>query len=260
MISINQSKSTAVMTDKSNQPSVVETVVNTIMGVRTEDAQQPTVEGSRVDWSASITYIVGTLVQIGFMLLSLWGLQQISQSVSGNVSVGIAISFFTLVAIRSRLFSPLNNARTRTTYSRVERPSWAPPPLAFPIIWMSIGVLRVVASYLVWQALGQTYFSWPLAILMIHLSLGDTWNTIFTVEGRLGAAVPVVLVGPLASSIVVAVTYWQVVPLAGQLLLPMIVWLGIASTLVVSIWQLNGTEPWYPLKLEKMKIQSDNDR
>lgn len=238
------------MADRSNFSSQVELVVNRIMGVQTEDIQQreATAE-TKVDWAAIGLYIAGTLAQTGLMILSLWGLQQLTQGLSETTSVGVAIVFFTLVAIRSRLFSPLNNARTRTTYRTVARPGWAPPPLAFPIIWMSIGVLRVIASYFVWQALDQTYLSWPLALLMIHLALGDTWNTIFTVEGRLGAAVPVVLGGPLASAIMVVASYWHVVPLAGQLLLPMVVWLAIASALVISIWRLNGYESWYPLVL-----------
>ena len=189
------------------------------------------------------------------MILALWGVQSLTQGLSGAVNVGVAISFFALVSVRSRLFSPLNNARTRTTYSTVNRPGWAPPPLAFPIIWLSIGVLRVISSYLVWQALGQTYLTLPLVIFMMHLALGDTWNTVFTVEGRLGAAVPIVLVGPLASAIVVMSSYWNIVPLAGQLLLPMVVWLGVASALVLSIWQLNGAEPWYPLKLDENLVK-----
>ncbi|MEM7795860.1 MAG: tryptophan-rich sensory protein [Cyanobacteria bacterium P01_C01_bin.118] len=240
------------MTEKSNLLGKVEPIVHRIMGVRTDDAEQRRSSAEKeMDWAAVGIYIAGTLAQMGLMIVALWGLQQFTLGWSGSVGVGIAIAFFTLVAIRSRLFSPLNNARTRTTYSNVTRPGWAPPPLAFPIIWMSIGVLRVISSYLVWQALDQNYLAWPLIILMMHLSLGDTWNTIFTVEGRLGAAVPVVLLGPLASSIVVVTIYWQVMPLAGQLLLPMVLWLGVASALVVAIWRLNGAEPWYPLMLEE---------
>lgn len=243
------------MTEKSNLLGRVAPIVNSIMGVQTEDTQQRAAHSERaVDWAAVATYIAGTLAQIGLMLVALWGLQQFTLGWSGAVGKGIAIAFFTLVAIRSRLFSPLNNARTQTTYSNVTRPGWAPPPLAFPIVWMSIGVLRVAASYLVWQALGQNYVSLPFAIFMVHLALGDTWNTIFTVEGRLGAAVPAVLLGPLASSVAVVAIYWQVVPLAGQLLLPMVVWLGIASALVISIWQLNGAEPWYPLPLDRSAL------
>ncbi|MEL6331613.1 MAG: tryptophan-rich sensory protein, partial [Cyanobacteria bacterium J06626_26] len=230
----------------------VEPIVNTIMGVKTEDVQQRRAAAeTSVDWAAIGIYTGGTLAQMGLMILALWGVQSLTQGFSGVVNVGVAIAFFALVSVRSRLFSPLNNARTRTTYSTVNRPGWAPPPLAFPIIWLSIGVLRVISSYLVWQASGQTYLTLPLAIFMMHLALGDTWNTVFTVEGRLGAAVPVVLVGPLASAIVVTGSYWKVVPLAGQLLLPMVIWLGVASALVISIWQLNGAEPLYPLILDK---------
>lgn len=245
-------KQPKAMAEKSTLFGKVEPMVNTIMGVRMEDARQlSAVANDQPDWQTIAVYIAGTLAQIGLMLLCLWGLQQLGQAWSGMPRVAIAIAFFALIAIRSRLFSPLNNARTRTTYSKVERPSWAPPPVAFPIIWMSIGVLRVIASYLVWQTLGQTYLAWPLAIFMIHLALGDTWNTIFTVEGRLGLAVPVVVLGPLVSAVAVVVSYWPVVPLAGQLLVPMVIWLGVASALVISIWQLNGSEPWYPMILDE---------
>ncbi len=118
------------MAEKSNQSNRVESVVNTIMGVRTEEQaqQRMAAAGNRADWRAIVTYVGGTLAQMGSMVLSLWGLQQINQELSDGVSIAVAISFFTLVAIRSRLFSPLNNARTRTTYSTVKRPDWAPPP------------------------------------------------------------------------------------------------------------------------------------
>ena len=83
---------------------------------------------------------------------------------------------------------------------------------------------------------------------MVHLALGDTWNTIFTVQSRLGAALPVVLVGPLASAIVVTAAYGHAIARAGYLLIPMCVWLTIASLLVFDIWRLNGKEPLYPVK------------
>ncbi|MBT9310985.1 TspO/MBR family protein [Leptothoe kymatousa] len=242
------------MAEKSNPLNKVEPLVNSIMGVQTEDVKQrrasEAAASKAIDWSALGTYVGGTAVQMGAMIAALGLLQLTTQGLPSRVQVGIAIVFFILVSIRSRVFSPLNNARTRTTYSNVSRPGWAPPPLAFPIIWMSIGVLRVIASYLVWQALGQSYLSLPLVLFMVHLALGDTWNTIFTVEGRLGAAVPMVLVGPLLSAVVVVFAYWQTVALAGQLLLPMVIWLGVASALVIAIWQLNGAEPMYPLKLD----------
>ncbi len=84
---------------------------------------------------------------------------------------------------------------------------------------------------------------------MVHLALGDTWNTIFTVERRLGAAVPVVIFGPWLSSVIVTIIYWQINQVAGMILAPSCVWLTVASLLVFRIWQLNGKEPLYPLEL-----------
>ena len=245
------------MAQKSQQSKVLdilESIINTIMRVRTDDntagLRTADTDAAEVDWRAISLYLGGTLLQILVMILALWGLQEVAPAIPEQWAIYPALGFFTLVSVRSRLFSPLNNSRTRKTYDSVQRPGWAPPPLAFPLVWMTIGVLRVIASYWVWQAVGQNYLALPLVLFIIHLALGDTWNTIFTVENRFGAAVPVVLIGPLASSLVVTVAYWQATPRAGYLLAPMCIWLVVASVLVFEIWRLNGQEPWYPLKLQ----------
>ncbi|MEM9504726.1 MAG: tryptophan-rich sensory protein, partial [Cyanobacteria bacterium P01_E01_bin.43] len=98
------------------------------------------------------------------------------------------------------------------------------------------------------SACGQTSLCLPLILFVGHLSLGDTWNTIFTVEGRLGAAVPMVIIGPMLSVIVVTIAYFQTLPLAGWIILPSAVWLAIATALCISLWQLNGQEPLYPVR------------
>ncbi|MGK7898830.1 MAG: TspO/MBR family protein, partial [Xenococcus sp. (in: cyanobacteria)] len=135
------------------------------------------------------------------------------------------------------------------TYDSIVRPKWAPPPLAFPIVWMTIAVLRVISSLLIWQQMNEQFLVLPLIAFAVHLALGDTWNTIFTVERRLGAAVPVVILGPWLSALIVTIFYWQTNPIAGMILAPSCVWLTVAVVLVFSIWQLNGKEPLYPLKL-----------
>ncbi len=114
---------------------------------------------------------------------------------------------------------------------------------------MIIPVLRVISSKLVWQDENHQFLVLPLILFVVHLALGDTRNTIFTVERRLAAAVPVVILGPCLSAIVVAAIYWQSIPLAGMILSFSCLWLTLASVLVLRIWQLNGSEPFYPLKL-----------
>jgi len=129
-----------------------------------------------------------------------------------------------------------------------KRPSWTPPPYAFPIIWSSIGVLRTVSSVIVWEACGRSLLASPLLALLLHLCIGDTWNNINNVEKEAGLAVSGVCV-VLASVFSATVAYYRASPAAGLILLPSCVWIGIATCLVYSIWRINGAkEPLLPVK------------
>lgn len=241
---------------QSKSTNTVENVVNSVMGVKNSSSlNDSTINTQEFDGKALFIYLGGTVIQIALMVLALFGMEWVSHQLlvensASWLSTAIATVFFAVLTLRSRLFSPLDNTRSNGRYQQVIRPKWAPPPLAFPIIWMTIGVLRIISSVLVWQAVGETFLAFPLIAFVIHLALGDTWNTIFTVEGRLGAAIPVVIIGPWLSAIVVTIFYGQTVLLAGLLLSPSVVWISVACVLVYSIWRLNGCEPWYPLKRE----------
>ncbi|TVQ13431.1 MAG: TspO protein [Leptolyngbya sp. DLM2.Bin27] len=234
---------------------IVKSGVNTVMGVK-EPTRDTTIRtdlaNPRWDQKATLTYVGATIAQVAAMTGLLWAMDFAlgrvdTAALPQGAVTAIAGAFFAFVTLRSRLFSLLDNTRNSGRYKSLQRPGWAPPPLAFPIVWMSIAVLRVVSAYVVWSAMGQTFLSWPLILYVVHLSLGDTWNTIFTVEGRLGAAVPMVIVGPLLSVVAVTVGYFRVVPLAGWVILPSLVWLAIATALCISLWRLNGQEPLYPV-------------
>jgi tryptophan-rich sensory protein len=244
--------------NNSRKKNIVENTVNVVMGVKNSPHQasyQPDNQIPELDISALIRYIFGTIVQITLMLGTLWlinlGFEQLyNHNITSGITNSLSCIILTILAIRSRLFSPLDNTRSRSLYDHIQRPSWAPPPLAFPIVWMSIAVLRVISAYLIWSASNHNFLCLPLILFVIHLALGDTWNTVFTVEGRLGFAVPVVIVGPWISVLAVTWSYWQTVPLAGVILFPSCIWLTIASILVYSIWKLNGQEAMYPLKIK----------
>jgi tryptophan-rich sensory protein len=88
------------------------------------------------------------------------------------------------------------------------------------------------------KASGGIYASEALLSLMLHLSIGDVWNTINNVERRYGTSV----LGVLCVWLSAAFAAWQfslVVPLAGKLLLLKLIWLTIATSLIVRTWQLN---------------------
>jgi tryptophan-rich sensory protein len=249
--------------NQSNNTGILEQFVNTVMGVKTLNHQQSTNTSvsttQELDIRAVLVYKLGTILQIVAMIIVLLGMEKLVMLIDNNSSFPSWFStlltglFFALLSIRSRIFSLLDNTRSSKTYDQVIRPRWSPPPLAFPIVWMIIAVLRVISSVLIWQQMNHQFLVLPLILFVVHLALGDTWNTIFTVERRLGAAVPVVILGPWLSAVVVTAIYWQTNPVAGMILSFSCVWLTVAAVLVFRIWQLNGSEPLYPLKLKSVE-------
>jgi len=171
------------------------------------------------------------------------------------------------MSIRSRLFSPLDNSRPDIEkaakgeatggFNDRQMPSWTPPGIFFPIMWILIvAPLRAAASMMLWQQVGHLCDGTILA-LMLHLSIGDTWNTVNNVERRLGAAVPGVLC-VWASALFASYAYYQVVPLAGELLLPTCLWLTVAAALVTDTWRVNnssGLEPLFPYRSPNVRTR-----
>ena len=164
------------------------------------------------------------------------------------------------MSLRSRIFSPLDNSRPdiqKATQGQATggfndrtMPSWTPPGFFFPIMWILIvAPLRAASSMMIWQQVGHLCDA-TILVLMLHLCVGDTWNTVNNVERRLGAAVPGVLC-VWASALAASYAYFQVEPFAGQLLLPTCLWLTVAAALVADTWRVNnssGTEPLFPYR------------
>lgn len=156
------------------------------------------------------------------------------------------------LSLKSRVFSPLDNSRpdlnkavegeqTRGFNDRC-MPSWTPPGVTFPIMWVLIvGPLRAFSSTLVWEATGMHLLNPILLCLMLHLSIGDTWNCVNNVERRLGAAVPGVAC-VWASVLFATGQYYSVSPLAGSLLALTAVWITVAGLLVADTWRINSAE------------------
>lgn len=80
--------------------------------------------------------------------------------------------------------------------------------------------------------------SFPLIAFFAHLCIGDTWNTINNIEGRMGTASLGVLF-VLASVYNTIYQYYQTLPLAAYVLAPSGVWLTIATVLIFTIWRMN---------------------
>lgn len=172
----------------------------------------------------------------------------------------VAALFFGL-SLKSRVFSPLDNSRpdldkavagekTRGFTDRT-MPSWTPPGVTFPIMWvLVVAPLRAWSSMHVFEACGGGLLESPVLFLVLHLCVGDTWNTVNNVERRLGAAVPGVACVWL-SVLLAASQYYAADATAGAALGLTAVWITIAGLLVADTWRVNnadGDEPLFPYK------------
>lgn len=214
----------------------------------------------QLDTDALSKYASSIIIQMLAITAFFFALDKGIASYDGQIPDWSIFALFYGMSLRSRIFSPLDNSRPDITkavkgessggFNDRMMPSWTPPGVVFPIMWILIvGPLRAASSFLIWQQVGHLCDVTILA-LMFHLSIGDTWNTINNVERRLGAAVPGVLC-VCASAIFAAYSYYQVLPFAGELLLPTCLWLTVAAALVTDTWRVNntaGTEPLYPYR------------
>jgi len=213
---------------------------------------------ARTDWSRLLVVYPGATLTEFSIIAAL--LKAVDTLVTLPTAAVPPLFFF--LSLRSRIFSVLPASRPpRGGYeneeegkrkapvpTEVKRPSWTPPGIAFPFIWLTISVLRAASSTMVWAATGRTLFHPALLTLVLHLCIGDTWNCITNVEARRGVSAVGVLV-VLASVYTAVYKYARVLSAAGWVLAPSAVWISIATVLTWSIWKMNTPlEPLLPVR------------
>ena len=192
--------------------------------------------------SVQFTLIVTLLHIIQIGILNKISLLNLPLTISLKLPKFIVGFLFLFLSLRSRIFSPLSNPRPQPNekeriFLERARPSWCPPPKAFAIIWSAIAIQRTIATTIVYSTKG-TLLTYPIYSLILHYSIGDTWNTINNVENRLGTS----FIGSLfvwSSVLFTVIQYYKTNTLAGIILTPSLIWLTIASVLINSIWRLN---------------------
>ena len=189
------------------------------------------------DFLAALSYVAATTLQwsliLGFLhVFQLHGLENLPELVAAlptqvaaylpaleTISTYLVGVFTFFMALRSRVFSPLDNSRPSPTandpvFKERRRPWWTPPPLAFPLIWTTIAFLRSISTAMVFRSTG-TLLCLPIFAFFGHLSIGDTWNTVNNVEKRLGTATLGVFF-VWASAVYTTLLYYETLPLAGK--------------------------------------------
>jgi tryptophan-rich sensory protein len=123
-------------------------------------------------------------------------------------------------------------------YTALVRPGWAPPAWLFGPVWTALYALMAIAAWLVWRVGGFRQARTALTLFLVQLALNALWSWLFFGWRQGGAAFAEILV-LLAAIVATVVAFWRIRPLAGALLLPYLAWVGFATVLNWSVWQLN---------------------
>jgi tryptophan-rich sensory protein len=194
-------------------------------------------------------YAGAIAVQLGLLYGFLSGLDAAVARWDLKVPFAANCLLFYALSLKSRVFNPLANSRPQvktlesdSASSKRNMPAWTPPGFVFPIMWLLIiAPLRAVASSMVVSAAGASstrYASRTVMALMLHLSIGDVWNTINNVERRYGASVTGVALVWMSKALA-ALAYYRALPWAGILLSLPLLWLTVAFALIAATWRLN---------------------
>ena len=93
-----------------------------------------------------------------------------------------------------------------------------------------------VAAWLVWRMVGLASLS--MRVFLVQLLLNISWSAVFFKFRSPGPAFAEIVLLWLAI-LATFIEFWRVIPAAGWLLFPYLIWVAFAAALNFSIWQLN---------------------
>ncbi len=124
-------------------------------------------------------------------------------------------------------------------YPMLNKPAWNPPPWIFGPVWTTLYVMMAVAAWLVWKT--DMRFSGvrvALILFFVQLALNCLWSFLFFGARNPGwALIDIILL--LMSLLLTTWAFFSQSRRAGVLMLPYLAWVGFATFLNFTIWQLN---------------------
>ncbi|WP_433365401.1 TspO/MBR family protein [Actinoplanes sp. CA-142083] len=119
-------------------------------------------------------------------------------------------------------------------YKSLKKPSWQPPPAAFPIVWTSLYALLAVAGARVLDRAPESARAGFARSFGTNLVLNAGWTVVF-----FGARAPRAALAEIAllnaSNLSLVTRAWRVDRPAAAAIAPYVVWTGFATALTASI-------------------------
>lgn len=133
-------------------------------------------------------------------------------------------------------------------YDPLNKPSFQPPAIAFPIVWTTLYILMGISLAIVLNQPPSGERSRGLALFGLQLVLNLIWSPIFFGAGAIDWGFVIILA---MDAVVTAtlISFFKLRPLAGALLLPYLAWLCLATVLNHETGRLNPGADRAPLGL-----------
>ena len=125
-------------------------------------------------------------------------------------------------------------------YFALKHPSWKPPDAAFGVIWTTVFTLCAISGWRAWQAADTPALRRRVGVLFgANAVLNILWSALyFKLQRPDWALFEVVFLW--LSILALIVGLWRLSRLASGLMLPYLLWVGIAAVLNWETVQLNG--------------------
>lgn len=156
--------------------------------------------------------------------------------------LSLLLSFLLVGAVSG--LSALLTREGMKSYETIVKPPLSPPGIVFPIVWSILFALMAISAWMVLRALAQSYSikgvlcSEAMLLYFAQLAVNFFWPVLFFRFGwRLFALIWLILLIVLVWRMICAC--WRVLPAAGALQIPYLVWLLFAAYLNAGVWALN---------------------
>ena len=135
------------------------------------------------------------------------------------------------------LGSALTQPALRPWYASLNKPRWTPPNWLFGPAWTMLFLAMAFAAWLVWRQSSLTAV--PMQLFLVQLLLNVSWSVVFfRLRSPGGAFVEIVLLW--CGILITTFAFGSIVPLAGWLMIPYLIWVTYAAALNFAIWRLNS--------------------
>jgi len=124
-------------------------------------------------------------------------------------------------------------------YSRLKKPSWAPPEIAFGQVWSFLYPIIFAVNIYVLYLLSKGQIGWRVALpFWLNLLFNFAFSPLqFVLRSQILSSIDIILV--LITTLWCIIVIWPYSKLASIAFLPYLIWVAIASVLQISITILN---------------------